>query len=328
MQSMKNTLLTPKLKKPLAALGGLWASYHLYKLASFTWLHFLRPSSLHRYKKVDSDQDAAWALVTGASDGIGKGFAEELCHRGFNVILHGRNEQKLNGVKADVQRRWPAVQVRHLILDAASSTGDEAKLRAAVEELKDVNLKVLVNNVGGGADENPLFRALQNQTNERVNMFIDVNAGFATQLTRLLLPQLIKQQPALVINVSSGVAELPVPYISILSGCKAYNTAWSRSMQGEMWAEGHDIEFLTILMGTVATERTKRTENLMQPSSRKMASSSLDAVGCGKTEIWAYWGHALQFALLPLLPTSVVEKVTVTLGRDMKLTEEKGLKAI
>lgn len=120
---------------PLAAIGGLWVLYQLHNLGSFAYLHFLRRSSLGRYMQSDS-QGSAWALVTSASDGIGRGFAEELCHRGFNVVIHGQNEKKLEQVRDPLLEQWPTRELRLLIIDATDAHSTGAKLEAAVTPWK------------------------------------------------------------------------------------------------------------------------------------------------------------------------------------------------
>lgn len=308
-----------QLHTPLAILGGAWASFHLYKLASFTWLHFLRPSRIRRY--VSNGPEQPWALVTGASDGLGKGFVAELASCGFNVVLHGRNEKKLEGVKQDIQQQFPQRKFRLLILDAGS---DAATMESRVSELKGLNLKVLINNVAGGAPQDKLFRSFQEVPAPIVDAILDQSARFAAQITRLLLPQLSKQQPALIINIGSGVSEFATPYLVTYSGAKAFNMAWSRSLGLEMKGQGLDIEVLGILLGGVATERSRRSASLTQPSPRRMAKACLDVVGCGRAVVYAYWFHAIQGLMIDYLPTFVVEKAILGMARGMMAKQERG----
>lgn len=76
----------------------------VYDASFILWLYFLRPSQLHKYR--DSEL-SSWALVTGASDGIGLELARELLAQGFNVLVHGRNETKLEGVKRSL---WSSIR--------------------------------------------------------------------------------------------------------------------------------------------------------------------------------------------------------------------------
>lgn len=83
--------------------GLLTSLYLLSKLTNHIYIYHLRPSSLdrclHRHRRTTSGKESesrsssSWALIT--ADGIGLAFAQELCARGFNVFLHGRNRDKL-----------------------------------------------------------------------------------------------------------------------------------------------------------------------------------------------------------------------------------------
>lgn len=197
----KNATLT------LAALGGVWAALKAYDVAAFTHLHFLRSSSLGRYQRYAADgTQTAWALVTGASDGIGVGFAEELCHRGFNVILHGRNKEKLNKIRADLERKWPKAQFRLLLIDAVLDINDEAKIAAAVGEISNLEITLLINNAAGG--QSPWWQPLGESSSSRVRYWIDANVTFTTEITRLLIPILAKSQPGLIMTIGSYAGTL------------------------------------------------------------------------------------------------------------------------
>ena len=82
---------------------------------------------------------------------------------------------------------------------------------------------------------------------------MDVDARFTVEITRILLPQMIKHSPAVILNVGSLASEAACPYASVLSGTKAFGKAWSRSLNLEMKSEGHDVEVIHILVGLVAT---------------------------------------------------------------------------
>ena len=309
----------------LAGIGSLWAAYQLWKASQFTNVHFLRRSSLPRYKS--GPNDPSWALVTGASDGIGKGFAEELCQRGFNVVLHGRNEKKLNRVREELLQQCPDRQVRVLVIDAVDEAGNLTRLQQAAEDLNGLNLKILVNNVGGAASVKPLISPLQHSPENAGRIQLDLNVRFQTELTRLLLPQLIINQPSCILNVGSASADLPCCYLSVASGVKAYQKAWSRSLSLEMKAEGNDVEVLYFQLGMVSSGSSPRPTSLLIPSSRKIASACLDKVGCGRDVVYGYWPHELQFGLVNLLPKFVAERVMVGIAKGEMEKEQAALKA-
>lgn len=284
----------------LYCIGLLTTSYLFFKTVQFSLL-YLRPSKLPQYLEKDS-----WALVTGASDGIGLGFAEELCQRGFNVIIHGRNPLKLQKVKEALNRDYPSREIRLLIADALATATPLLDLDTLVEPLRRLNFKILVNNIGGmeGFISNP-YKTLAEYSQSDVEGVIAVNIRFTTHLTRILLPTLTRNHPALIMNISSAAA-LGLPYLSVYSASKAYIDSWTRSLKVELRSLGHDVETLGIVVGAVNTPRAsvanKTSDSFFNPSPRVMASSALDRVGCGKAVLAGYFPHALLVVGMALMP--------------------------
>ncbi|KAF7186057.1 Inactive hydroxysteroid dehydrogenase-like protein 1 [Pseudocercospora fuligena] len=302
----------------LAILGGFTAFTSLLDITSFVYLHFLRTSSLRSYL---DPKKPSWALVTGASDGIGRGFAEELLSQGFDVILHGRNPSKLERVKAELLPQWPNRQVEILILDAMLDCEDNGKMENAMRKVQGLNLKILVNNVAG--ELQPLFQshALRSAADNRKLM--NGNFIFATEMTRLLLPRLTANKPSLILNIGSGSARLPCPYIAIAAASKAFLESFSRALAAEMVAEGHsDVAVMYNLVGMCSTGSEPRPVTFLVPSSRQFARSSLNLVGSGRRTVWGYWPHALQFETIFKLPHSIIEWVCIDLVRKLRAQDE------
>ncbi|KAK5077636.1 hypothetical protein LTR70_009205 [Exophiala xenobiotica] len=311
--------------KVFVAIGGLWSLRQTFSVLGFARLYFLRSSSLKRYITASHGDTTTWALVTGASDGIGKGFAEELCSRGVDVVLHGRNERKLQGVKEDLLSRWPARHIRLLVLDAGTAASDASQLEEAAASLQDLNLRILVNNVGGAVT--PLWAPLIDRSSSDVGQFIDINARFPTEITRVLLPQLTRCQPSLIINIGSGASDFACPYIEVMTGAKAYNQAWSKSLRLEMQAEKQDIEVLHFQVGMVQSNAAQRATSLLVPSSRQLARRGLDMVGCGREVVWPYWPHAVQFGFIGSLPEWLRNRVFLGISLKEKALEDAQLKS-
>ena len=122
-----------------AGIGVVLLIPKLYSLASFTWLYFLRPSSIKKY----IHGAPSYAIVTGATDGIGKSTAAELLRNGFNLIIHGRNAEKLARVRDELATGGRDVRV--WLADAGTSRGwDAGELRALTDGL-DVTIVALAN---------------------------------------------------------------------------------------------------------------------------------------------------------------------------------------
>ena len=120
----------------------------LRSFIDFLWFYFLRPTD--RWQKY-LQGPSPYAVVTGATDGIGKATAQELYDKGFNLILHGRNKEKLEDVVAEIQsaksKRTGQVQdVKHFLEDASKAGID---FEGIAKRFEGLNITIFVNNVGG-----------------------------------------------------------------------------------------------------------------------------------------------------------------------------------
>lgn len=278
----------------------------------------------------DSDsrtKSQAWALVTGASDGIGNAFVHELASRGFNVILHGRNQQKINNLIADLKIQYPSTNFEAFILSATARDEWASSLEKLVASLQSrgVNLTVLINNVGGSVNLTKPFESLGERDAEEVTQHIDMNITFATQITRALLPLLTLNKPSLIINMGSLVGVLALPWLSVYGGGKAYNLHFSRCLRLEMIAENHpEVEVLGIICGKVATRGNNNPDpSLFVPTARHYAKCVIDKVGCGEAVVGGYWAHDVQVALLDFIPQSVAEQQSIRLSKTSRLLHEQ-----
>ncbi|KAK1984522.1 short chain dehydrogenase [Colletotrichum cereale] len=297
----------------LPSVGALALLAVAYNLA-WPFFPFFRKPRLDRYLQA-VDGKPAWALVTGASDGIGKGLADELARRGFDVVLHGRSDAKLEGVRRDLALRHPEREFRVAVGDAVALGAGGRSWDAMLAPLEGLNLRVLVNNVGG-VPMVPILRRLDESTVEEVAENVHLNALFPTLLSAILLPRLRNPAaPALVINVGS-LSDMGLPLLSFYSGCKAYLLALSTGMARELAGAGADAEVLAVRVGAVATKRDLMQPRVFWPSVETIAGSILDRVGCGRVVVVPYWGHALQVWLVDLVPAVVQEPlINMVMGR-------------
>ncbi|RMY79408.1 hypothetical protein D0863_00010 [Hortaea werneckii] len=130
-------------------LGTSVAAISLLKLVRHLW-GYVRPSKLQIYCHSET---GSWALVTGASDGIGRGFVDELLSNGFNVLLHGRNQSKLEGIVKELAQKHPKRTIDFVIADASSNDSPELAVLEKVKSLpgKLTILPSLIMNCGSGA---------------------------------------------------------------------------------------------------------------------------------------------------------------------------------
>ncbi|KAK1970184.1 short chain dehydrogenase [Colletotrichum sublineola] len=308
----------------LPSVGILALVVVAYNLA-WPFFPFFRKSRLRRYLKA-VDGKPAWALVTGASDGIGKGLAGELARRGFNVVIHGRNGAKLENVRRGLALRHPDREFRIAVGDAVALGAGVQPWDDMLASLEGLNLRVLVNNVGGPPVD-PILRRLDECTVQEIADNVHMNALFPTLLTANLLPRLKNPAaPALVINVGS-FADTGLPLLSFYSGCKAYLVALSKTMVDELALARADVEVLGVRVGAVATKTDLMEPGVFLPSVESMAESILDRVGCGRVTVVPYWAHALVAWFMDLVPAvlggPMVRMVMVRFSLEEKKTFSK-----
>ena len=100
-----------------ALLGTAVFLYHLFNLADLIRFYFFRP--LDQYKKYLRGP-RSYALITGATDGIGKSLAKDLYRKGFDLIVHGRNEKKLKATVEEIKALREGGIVESFLVDATS----------------------------------------------------------------------------------------------------------------------------------------------------------------------------------------------------------------
>ena len=291
---------TQGMQNVLYYIGALTSTYAFFRTCKF--LHSqLRPSQLPRY--LHGGNKDVWALVTGASDGIGQGFAQELCRQGFNVILHGRNKQKLEKVAAGLVSEYPSRQTQLFVADAGSPDTFDNSL----DMIKELNLTVLVNNVGGEGHLRTAFMPLHELTSEELETTINLNLGFTTQLTRALLPTLIRNEPSLVLNTGS-VTVMGFPWLVAYSASKGFLASFSRALRTEMVAIGKDVRVHNLVVGSVSSGTRKVKTDPFCPSSRALAKAALRRAGAGSVNMVPWLGHRLQLFFLGMLPETLVQR--------------------
>lgn len=281
---------------------------------------YLLPSTLHRYNRSKNN----WALVTGATDGIGYGFCQELCSRGFNVILHGRNQEKLETRTRELNALFPEVKTSYVVFDVVSSFEGVDGLVGEVREIvrsTGGELTVLINNVGG---ETRPYTPVDALGWDDVDATIAKNAGFMAQITRVLLPVLAEGCGGLVLNVSS-ISSFGLPYITVYSATKGFVDSFTRALEAECAAEKPGVKVMGLRVGQVKTAGFDVQESLFVPSARRMAKAGLDRVGCGKTIVWGYFWHWLQGLSFNVLPRWLLMRITTS--KLMALKEEEQQKA-
>ena len=248
------------------------------------------------------DFKGSWAIVTGASAGIGREFAEQLARHKINMVLVARRGVLLDAIGVAL-RQTHGVEVHSLALDLA----DNGSADTLTEFLgaHSIAPKLLVNNAGVGH-----WGRFEKADAQAYRRLVSVNATATLQTCVALFPVLARQAPSAIINVSSQAAFQPMPFMAAYSASKAFVHHLSLALYEE-WRE-HGIYVQTLVPGPTATEfdalagayPTQLTAERDPPS--KTVTASLLAFESEEPLVISASGTVVQQLFAALAPTRMV----------------------
>lgn len=184
-----------------------------------------------------------YVLITGASSGIGKAFANEYAKKGKNLILVARNKEKLDNLKNGLTGKYN-VDVKVIQLDL--SIQDSAnKLFESIKK-EEIFVDTLINNAGFGLKGNLLSYSVEDYY-EMMNL----NMITLTGLTHMFLEPMIKNGKGIIINVGSLVSFMSAPYNVVYSATKAFVLSFTEGLYYEYKDKG--VQFVAICPGATNT---------------------------------------------------------------------------
>lgn len=230
-----------------------------------------------------------WAVITGASAGIGAEYARALARAGFDCVLIARRGDRLQELAEELRKSWK-VSTRVIEADLAR---DGADLTIA-KELDDLDLGILVNNAGVG-----YAGAFDKQDTERLADMIRLNCIAPVTLTHRLLPKLVGHDRAAVILVGSVAGRQPVPFMSVYSATKGFDLLLGEGLWVELYGKGIDVQ--VVQPGPVATEFEEvagehRLDPELDQSPYDVVKTSLDTLGLAPSIATSWRVHALATA--------------------------------
>eukprot|EP00216_Chloropicon_sp_CCMP2111_P004814 CAMPEP_0198239020 /NCGR_PEP_ID=MMETSP1446-20131203/4545_1 /TAXON_ID=1461542 ORGANISM="Unidentified sp, Strain CCMP2111" /NCGR_SAMPLE_ID=MMETSP1446 /ASSEMBLY_ACC=CAM_ASM_001112 /LENGTH=323 /DNA_ID=CAMNT_0043921549 /DNA_START=223 /DNA_END=1194 /DNA_ORIENTATION=- len=179
--------------------------------------------------------DAKWALVTGASSGIGKSLAVKCAAQGMNVCLVALPDNLLEATHKELTKRFKKLQFRKIGVNLGSSTS--GYLEQVAEETKDISVQVIFANAGymatGFFIQSPLERQLAN---------IECNATSAVQITHHFVTKMVDAGlKGCVVYTSSAAASMPSPFTALYSATKSFLSSFAAGLAAEVKSKGIDV---------------------------------------------------------------------------------------
>jgi 17beta-estradiol 17-dehydrogenase / very-long-chain 3-oxoacyl-CoA reductase len=270
-------------------IGKFVIFFSLFKLIKWAYSTFFRTVDYSIYKAKGLE---TYVLITGASDGIGLGFAKAFAERGFNLLLVGRNKTKLERVKKELEEINDSAKYEIVISEALEDSKPE-NIKNLLDKLGNFDIGILVNNVGIGL-EKPA--KLEHCKLDELFKMIQVNCTYPTLLTNglvLKLKERVKstKTKCAIINISSIASQLKIPASVVYCGTKAYNWAFSRSLAVECLPYGIDV--LCVKPGYVESQLTGMKKNAIVCSPLECAEFALKRMG--QEEAVPHWKHSLLY---------------------------------
>lgn len=289
--------------KPARALLYAALVVGVFKITTFTLSYFslvadlfiLPPTNFAKY----GAKQGKWAVVTGASDGIGKEYALQLAKRGLNVVLVSRTLLKLETIAEEIKTKY-GVQTAVIAFDASQDI--KANYDSIREVIAELPVTVLVNNVGQSHSIPVPF--LETDEKELTDI-VTINNLVTLKITQTVAPYIVetvkndKKVRGLILTMGSFGGLLPTPYLATYSGSKAFLQQWSSALAGELKPQGVDVELVVSYLVTSAMSKIRRASATI-PSAKVFVASALRNVGKrgGAQNLYAtltpFWAHGFM----------------------------------
>ena len=249
-----------------------------------------------------------YALVTGASRGIGRALSLLLAQRGYDLLLVARSEDQLQALAREISHTHQ-VQAQVLALDLAAPGAAETVAAWATREAG--QLAVLVNNAGYGL----WGRFEQLSLAEQQNM-LQLNMALPVALTHALLPALHQAPKAYVLNVASTAAYQAVPSLALYAASKAFLLSFSRGLRYEL--KGSNVSVSCLCPGATTTSFADRagmgaelqaTANKVSMTAEAVAEAAIAGLLAGEAEIIPGVLNKVSAGLTSVVPKGLVEKI-------------------
>ncbi|MCG8589045.1 MAG: SDR family oxidoreductase [Proteobacteria bacterium] len=258
--------------------------------AGLTFLLWNARSHFQREERSLRERYGEWALVTGASAGIGEAFARALARDGVSVVLTARRRERLETLAAALEKDFQ-VATRIVVADL----GEPGGVEAVIEQVRDLSISILVANAGAGYAGR--FEKLEP---ERLRRMVELNCTAPMLLTRALLPGMCEQFCGAVILSGSVAGRQPLPFHGVYSATKAFDLFLGESLWAEMQGTGVDVVVLE--PGRTETEFQAAAGEIPHAgeSAEKVVANALQALG-RQPSVVSGWGNWLLANLGPRL---------------------------
>jgi len=244
-----------------------------------------------------------WALVTGASAGIGAALARELAAGGTNLVLTARRKDRLEELAKELSVKH-GVMAEVFAADLVDPRAPE-KIFVFTQE-RGFEIDLLINNAGFGRYGE--FPSVEKQS---LLDMVQVNCHAVVHLTRLYLPQMMARRSGNVLILASTASFQAVPYISTYAATKAFDLLFAEGLAEEMRPYG--IRVCALCPGSTESEfhavSGQEKYQGRAETAEKVARTGLKALAAGKSYVISGLGNYLGAQGERLVPRRLVTKI-------------------
>ncbi|XDG08976.1 hypothetical protein ABKA04_008591 [Annulohypoxylon sp. FPYF3050] len=257
-------------------------------------LRFILSPNIDKQKELRKyGKKGTWAVVTGASDGLGKEFATQLAAKGFNLILVSRTLSKLEALSQELEKKFSGLQTK--VLDMDFSADDDADYARLAKLITGLDIGILINNVGQSHSIAVPFLLTEQQELENI---VTINCLGTLKVTQAVAPGMQARKRGLILTMGSFGGWIPTPYLATYSGSKAFLQHWSSALAAELKPSNVDVQLCLSYLVTTAMSKVRRASVLI-PGPKSFVRAALGKVGLGGWQSMAYtytpfWSHALM----------------------------------
>jgi uncharacterized protein len=257
-------------------------------------------------------QPKGYALITGASSGIGEEFARQLGAQGWSLILVARSQDQLEKVRGELMSAHMGIDVVAIPLDLTVPSAPADLFQRTQSAHLDVDL--LINNAGVGA-----FAEFASLDLARIRQMLDLNIVALVELTHLYLQPMMQRRRGGIINIASVAGFAPLPYSTVYAATKAFVKSFSDALYEE--ARHRGVHIMAVNPGSTETNffRVAGESPFSHPArmqtSAEVVRESLRAFERKKPSIVTGALNRLLTVALTILPR---RWITATVGRAMR----------
>jgi hypothetical protein len=254
------------------------------------------------------DFQGKWALVTGASAGIGAALARELAACGANLILTARRRERLDSLAVELSQK--GAETRIVVADLNDPAAPQQIYDAT--EGAGLAVDILINNAGLG-----LYGAFHTNDAEQEISQVRVNCEAVVRLSRLFVPRMVERRRGWVLVVASTASYQPIPYLNTYAATKVFDRFFAEGLAAEVAQYG--VKVTALCPGPTESEffevaGASTFKRAVQPTA-DVARLAISALARGKRTIIPNAIGSISAFAIRFLPARLVSGLLEKLAR-------------